>query len=148
CLKRTRRLNCSRIARHYRVKRGSFAIVGLDTGDAELYKFFGGQRARVEGGIEVSDRRPIQINVCRRRRADIPQKQGSHKRDSSPGIHFILRNGEPLTSIGLCTTIREPYTKGTARLRHNQMSMTLPFGRNLNASYSPPRRGGRGARAR
>src|SRR5437867_13189625 len=97
------------IERHYRVKRGTFAIVGLDTGDAELYKFFGGQRARVEGGIEVSDRRPIQINVCRRRRADIPQKQGSHKRDSSPGIHFILRNGEPLTSIGLCTTIREPY---------------------------------------
>src|SRR2546428_11284144 len=33
-------------------------------------------------------------------------------------------------------------TKGLARLRRNQMSMMLLFGRNLNASYSPPRRGG------
>src|SRR5438093_11051528 len=39
-------------------------------------------------------------------------------------------------------------TKGTARLRRNQMSMTLPFGRNLNASYSPPRRGGVAAPSR
>src|SRR5213593_5080811 len=38
--------------------------------------------------------------------------------------------------------------KGLARRSRNQMSMMLPFGRNLNASYSPPRRGGEAAPSR
>src|SRR5438093_9477843 len=42
-------------------------------------------------------------------------------------------------------------TSGTVHKRHSAatpqpMAMTLPFGRNLNASYSPPLRGGECAR--
>src|SRR6266496_5858893 len=37
---------------------------------------------------------------------------------------------------------REIATKRHSAATPQPMAMTLPFGRNLNASYSPPRRGG------
>src|SRR5216117_3108934 len=67
------------------------------------------------------------------------------------GINFLDNcwdYNDGASEIRMGKALRDGYRARHSAATPQPMAMTLPFGRNLNASYSPPRRGGRGARAR
>src|SRR5204862_3127247 len=100
-VERARLVDRLRIERDDRVQGRSLAIERANAREAHLRQRFGRQRAGVEGGLDVGDRRRIELDRFRAYEPDRQDCQGG--RDEGAGwvhadlLYYYFQNGDALS---------------------------------------------------